>query len=447
MERAFNKIDWPKHNNRYGAAVIDDLLSGKNVVCVPGSRTHVTSITKSDFDVDQLKAIRSDLANKTVDDFNHAYKDPDAKIWTKIEKTPYSGKRGNERSDSAEVGVAIVVDGIFSYGKFDPATYKPSKRLIVGSTKAINDALILINSDKSWADSVIASGQTIAKHFATKKNFEIHHKSDLYNSLRRIGSRLSGLSADKWNPGDIMLIKPNLDIPAEVKQNIVDYNQFIGSGENVVFISLKKGDKQAQHGSYGLQKLLNRQGFNDVLKHYSNNPATIETITSQLKKLQIMPIANYLYCYGTSGDVYQAIVGDKPLPDDVKFDSATFGTAIVNGLQLMISAGVDREKFVDVISGAYLTASSRDPLSCNHYKVSGSHFEFVDKHNASTIDVDRILIPLNGTSRIIIKLVVDDKPAVMVIRSKEEGNLPQFIVVKDSAHYSGAVKLSTIKFK
>ena len=30
---------------------------------------------------------------------------------------------------------------------------------------------------------------------------------------------------------------------------------------------------------------------------------------------------------------------------------------------------------------------------------------------------------------------------------KEEGNLPQFIVVKDSAHYSGAVKLSTIKFK
>lgn len=426
-EGAFKAEDWSKHDFKYSKAVIDDLLAGKVLALGNSSQT----ISIDDFDREQLIKIRTNIDSTSRDDFNKAYRGSLSTIWSKIEKKSYSGSRVNEDVTGSELAVLVYIDAITSNQNIDDiANYKPTKRMQC-DPKLINNVVDLITRDKSWQHSCLNTAKAIISKIPQAKTYQLHYRDKVYNTIRETGARLGGFNGrlDRWNPADVMLIKKGaFPIDAQYTGNIVDYNNYIGKCEDVIGISLKKSDKSAMHGSVSLGTMLGElKQLNVAVKKYKDVKSTFPVVHKQLKKLQTSNIADLIYCTGVNSEVYKHIVADDD-NEDVKLKNGTFVNSVPNVLEFLIASGSNKDVFADICNMCYLWAASRAPKSCNYYKASENGCSLIDIHTAVDFKVNKVVIPLDGSSRVTFDITVDGNRWSMVARAKQERGFPQFII-------------------
>lgn len=445
-ESIFDKQDYSKHDYKYPLAVINDLLGGKQLKIKSGD-----TISLADFDKDALIKIRDDITNTTADDFNKAYKQKvgnTRSIWANIQKSPYSGSSADKKVPGAEAAVLIYLDILVNRGDInDIANYKPSKRFFTDQ-KYIDDAIGVMQTDASWQKSALQTARNIIKQFPKIQSYNIYYRDKQYNKLREIGNKLGnfGGQLDRWNPADVFFAKPGaVPIKSEHTGNITDYNAYIGACEDVIGISLKKADNQAMHGSVSLGNMLKQlPGIKTAMQKYKSVSETFDTVHKQLKTIQQQPIADIVYCVGEGSDIHNRIISGNR--ENVKLNNGTFINSVPNVLQFIVSGGNDKPTFEDAVKLCYLWAASRTPISCSHYKASATGCKFVDCKTAIEFKLERVIIPLNGNSRIQFDIDVDGNKWSLIARSKQEAAYPQFVIEHKRPRALGAKPINNVKF-
>ena len=426
-EGAFKTVDYPKHDFKYAKAVIDDLFAGKKLPLGKSNQT----VDINDFDKDALKRIRDDVTNSTLNDFNNAYQGSLRSIWSKIEKSPYSKSHANEDITGGELAVLVYIDALTSNQDVDDiAKYTPTKRMFTDS-KLLDNVVTLVSTNRSWQKSALATAKAIISKIPQAKTYELHYRDKWYNYLRELGNKLGGFDGrlDRWNPSDCFLIKKGTMPPsADNIENIVAYNTYIGKGEDVIGISLKKSDQKAMHGSVSVGTMIkNLKQLNMVMSKYKDVKSTFPVVHKQLKQLQSSKIADLLYCSGINSDIHRRINGEND-QEDIKLKNGTFVNSIPNVLQFLIACSNDKDLFIDTVNMCYLWAASRAPTSCSFWKASENGCKFVDVHTAVDFKLNKVVIPLDGSSRVTFNITVDGNDWSLVARAKQESGFPQFVI-------------------
>lgn len=329
-----------------------------------------------------------------------------------------------------EVGVLVYLDTILENIK-ELENYKPSKRLSISAK--IEDVIEFLQSDETWDKACKQSAETIYKNFGSSlKNYTFHHDDNLFNTIRKIGKELSGLSNfDKWNPSDIYLVKKwNPDT-----SNIIAYNNYVFNEKtlDVIGISLKKGEKEALHGAIALNVVNKKFGKPSLsVKFNKKDEKFVNEMTKLLLKIKQNKFADKIYCHTN---------GKKTFTDslnNIVITSPNYFKSIPVTLEFLANAGDDLE---DILKFAALSAMSISPNSCTYYKVEGNKLSIVPA-GKSSIEIKRLRIKLNGDTDCIADYVYNNNQYKLQIRSK--GSLPQFIVVKTAENPKDIIPIKSI---
>lgn len=154
-EATLDKAHWSHHDKYdYVAAVIKDLLDGKDVILGAGGEgaKGIKSVSVSDFDRDALDRILTDPSRYTNADFHDALNDDvkkifgQANIWNSIWKAPYSG-----------INMATKSSNVFEYKLCENLQY-----LIVNNGEDLPD-------DAMYKDATMNLWNRISSHPTIKK--------------------------------------------------------------------------------------------------------------------------------------------------------------------------------------------------------------------------------------------------------------------------------------
>ena len=430
----FKNIDFAKHDHQYSRSLINDLLANKPVKIFQTYADKIgDSISLSDFDEQKLIALTDNLSHATQDQFNDAYNGPDKSIFTKIDKAPYSGMDGNKKTALQEIGFAVCLDMLISHRQSSSNQYD-TDNIITDDKQSINDAIDFMRRNKEWLASNTDGAKALAAYLRNSDidltKYQIHRGSKLFNSIKAVGSKLSGLTADKWNPADIFLIKKGSNVEPSQFKNIIDYNQYIGANDQVIGVSLKKGETTALHGSFALRSLLNMVGVKVNHTKCQTIDQCKKLINDHLVSLQHSTIEKYIYLVTNPGDSTKTIA---QLVDQLHPKSDTFIDSFPPGLEFLSAVRNNEAKMIDALTAAYQVASSSHANSAPHIKVARNSVKTINPHNADVITINRIIIPLTGDIHILFDLTVTSESGSqqkikMQLRSKQQGNAPQFII-------------------
>jgi hypothetical protein len=183
----------------------------------------------------------------------------------------------------------------------------PSESLDPKSVREIQDYLNNLFLDKAAIKSLTdfwSVGYALSNILDNKKHIIL--RSNLFNSIRRLGNKLTRLPADKWCPGDIYITDRNYlgvisDYVSEIEKNIQDdsiaklndlfsdemmINNEKGSAiGSVVAISLKQEEAQAGKAKEFLKTLTKDQKQYNVTKaEYKLDDSEIESMIEDLRK-------------------------------------------------------------------------------------------------------------------------------------------------------------------
>lgn len=452
-ESKFNTNDYPKYGGKYPSRVIQALLDGKPVKLHDSDET----ITIDDFDKHSLEKILDDVEHTTYEDFNNAFNGKIRAIWSKIEKTPFrdNKKTGGDSTAASEAAVIVALD-LYAHNKTidDLSDYQKSNSVHV-SDKDVAKAVNLLTSDKKWRKSINGIVHNIVKSITHDiSKYEFHYGDDLYHAIIRTGATLAGFDVttrDRWNPADIFLVKKGVtSIPSYAKTNIVAFNEWVGKCDDVIGISIKKGDVAAQHGSIGvgravdaINKLDDLPNLDASVDNFKTVKASLPTIRKQLQTIKQSAVSKYFYVTGTDSQLYKALVGETD--DHGQLKNNTFQSAIPMALQFFVSASKTPKQFEDVIKMCYLYAASRTPTSCNFWKVGQEHAVFVDQKTAVDFKVLKVIVPLNGNSTILIECNVNGNRWFITCRSRRENTKPLFSIEHRNHHTEHAIPISQVK--
>lgn len=112
----------------------------------------------------------------------------------------------------------------------------------------IEEIFDFIENDSSWRIMTFGQAQRLVKEFNLNSNYEFHRGSEITNTIRKLGKKLSKVkSADLWNPSDIYIFeKGTLDEEDfSIYSDVHVLNSYLGdlTDENKLFmISLKAGE-------------------------------------------------------------------------------------------------------------------------------------------------------------------------------------------------------------
>lgn len=450
----FSNQDYDKHDYLYLNKVIDDLIAGRKVKIFKDYVTKIgDSIDKSDFDIDQLNAIAADTKQSTVEQFNKAFNRDDKSIFTKIDKSPYSGRNGQAvggaKTVLQEVGFAVCFDAIAN-GKDNIEDYKINDNVVAKNQHEIEQAIEFLKQDKSWLNANLEGAKALVEYLRENninpQNYEIHRGSPLFDQIKKVGSKLTEMTADKWNPADVLLIKKGVTVNPTGFKNYIDYNQYIGANKDVIGVSLKKGDHEALHGAFALGQLvkllkLGSEGF----KEFNNVDECKPALIDYLNQLQHSVIADDVYIYTNKADSGKTIT---ELVNQMKPNSSAFSKSFPPALQFLISVRNNREKMIDAVTAAYLVANSTHSTSCPFIKVSGSSVKQINSQNADTVKVNRILIPLTGDIHVLFDVTVtsiDETKTNIKLQLRSKGSAPQFIILKEDISTKIGTKIAQFK--
>ena len=179
---------------------------------------------------------------------------------------------GSTQTAWQESGVLLYLDNDLK----PLENYKPTARLHVGKDERESNTIVeetlafLERNVNNWNDICLNTARQIAKKVPNYQQYEFHRGSVLFNTIKNKGLKLTGLkrvSSDKWNPSDIFLIKKGVDVLSKIKQmeNVVQINQYLAEFDEVIGVSLKKGDTDAAHGAISLDNVVAMQSLGQPL--------------------------------------------------------------------------------------------------------------------------------------------------------------------------------------
>ena len=239
---------------------------------------------------------------------------------------------------------------------------------------------------------------------------------------------MTNLNPDKWNPSDIFLIKNSSDVVKHLDSidNINDYNTYFSEFKDIIGISLKKSDKEALHGAIALESVMSLKDSNHKKLKIVDNMVEIKTnLKTQLKELRESQLSDLIFI----SKFQSKNINDNI--DSLTPSSANFKKSLPLGIAFLTQNCNDVKSFLDLIKLAYLTASSKHPLSCVHFKADDEHISKIVNEEDFNFKFEKIIIPLNGDTNIIFAININNEPIKLQLRSK--GSRPQFIIVKTDA--------------
>jgi len=328
-----------------------------------------------------------------------------------------------DKTSLQEVGLLIMLDSLIATGNTDLHNYTASSKMHVKAN--LNDVVAFLLENKDWFKVAADGAKVILKEFNfIRSGYNFHHDSTEFNAIRTLGKKLAKASSpDKWNPSDIYLIK---DYETGFT-DIFNYNDYISDNTKIIGISLKKGEKDAMHGSFSLMNTAAHFNLNYKKNTYKSLDDAKPAILKLFKSLKHHSIAYYAK-YGTSENLEEIVETLAP-------DSVNYLLSIMPQLAFFNSVK-STEELHKILKFAILTSMSISPLSAPHYKLEGTKFSHIPSGSKS-IRIDEVILPLNSDANSLIKFRFHNKDMLVSLRSK--GAQPQFSILKKG--YSAPIKL------
>lgn len=335
---------------------------------------------------------------------------------------------GDDKTTLQEVGYLVLLDMLLSNQK-DISTYKPTTRLIVKAN--IENVINFLETNKDWYDSSLSGAKKTISEFGASnlKKYNFHHDDDLFNKIRTLGLKISGLSnKDKWNPADVYLIKkwkPDTT-------NIITFNNYIEKSGDVIGISLKKSPKEALHGAVALNVIAAEFGFNKFSAKYKEiNDLFVKDMKRYITKLKNHPLKNIMYVTIENKNLTESLKNLKP-------ESKNYFKSLPPAIEFLSETN---ENLIDVLKFSIMTAMSISPKSCGHWKLEGGSLSY--QPTDFEIEILKIRLKLNGNTDTIFDFKFNGKQMKLQLRSK--GSLPQFIIIKTAEEGKDLLKINELK--
>jgi len=424
----FTNADIPKHDYMYVKAVLDDLKPDPDILKKAQQYMNSNDISKL---TELLKSLN----------------------WTKIDKSPYSGK-GSSRTppvtDESEQGVLLFLE-LFVAGVLKPSqeTYEPvfcnhldifkfSKTKL--TDQEISKSIAFLKSKEDWASSCFSSAYAIYTMFkGSLRDYTFHQNSQTFNTIRTLGSNLSKLKADKWNPADVYLIHKTFNI-SEIKfLSLGELNSYLGSNEKVIGISLKKSNELANHGKASLSLTTYKKRipkrFSITVKDHKTKVTTITKDGQTMLNEYMTTISqrfDNLYYRSNEGPIF-----DQIRTATIKSDNYDKSLPVILDWICQHTNQADLE---DSIKALVYHALSLNLLSCPHLKCYGSDKTIVQVGEKPDVAINKIFFKLNGDTDVIFEVQIKNTRYKAQIRSF--GSIPQLELKKsDTGKWNTPIKL------
>lgn len=346
--------------------------------------------------------------------------------FSKIHKSNVSGitlkgQKSDNKDDLAECGVVYYLDMFLNTKLTDIKFYTDAQVKNTRTKTPLDSVKIFLFENPDWDKACKDAAKCILNEIILKqnlRNYEFHHKTDIFNDLKKQGKQLTKLAEDKWNPGDFFLVKPTYKIKSY--KTYQELNKEINAFDNIIPISLKKSAKEALGGSYALNNLSGNYGLPNFksIKYKSfddNFFKFFKECMVELKKHKNSDIIRVR----TNNSNLAAIYGE--IASNAK--AANFFEGFPPSLAFI---AMSSKYFNDIMFEVVCNCLSRSPLSSNFYKVSGNHLEVFDSL-PSDFKIEYCAVSCDGNADIKWNVKIDGKLWKLQLRSK--GSLPQFMLV------------------
>lgn len=283
--------------------------------------------------------------------------------------------------------------------------------------------------------------------------FEIHHKTNVFNEVKRLGKQHSGLNEDKWNPADLFLVQFGCSntVLKKIKEfkSYLEYNNYISSNTDIIGVSLKESREGALHGSVSGQvfcgHLIGQSSQTRIAQVQCDkyNEKLIKFVPDFFKKLK--KIAGKVPVYTLVKDIdnpeQQLISVMKKCGQGIKVKT-TGNTEVskaffksISGCLAVYSELIDHskyktEKLNEIFKIAFDYAESKLSNSCPYEKILGSEYEHVGYMNTPA-EIQGIYIPCDGQTQFVCNVKIDGHVYKFQLRSKTASAPPQFIVISN----------------
>ena len=407
----FSNADITKHNYQYVLAVLDDIDSG---------------VLKFDIDSDFTKHTRNIIKQQNDNLLKECLK---VINWTKIDKSPYSGKGGSRTppvTDESEQAVIIFLD-MFING-IQPEDFEIiflkylddySPKNVILDNSHIKKTINFLKENHQWAAACWGSAHTIFNYFGNLKDYNLHQNTIEFNTIRSLGSKLSGLKADKWNPADIYLIKKSFQVNTLKKLTLSELNNLIAEDNAIIGISLKKSQEGANHGKSTIAHSAKLKNINlipapKIVKDGKLTTGGVTLLKAQAREVK-QTLGKLAFYRKTDGSITQQI-------ENAKIKSDNFQKSIPVILD-WISKHKNDDDFIDSVIFLSLNALSLNPLSCSYLKCLGADKVIKKIGEKPEITVSKVKLKFNGEIDLIIDIRVNKTPYKAQVRSF--GSIPQ----------------------
>ena len=413
-QRTLSSLDFYKHDFLYSKTICEKLLSEQLVY------TPKTQYSIGDFHQDKLQSLLERLNQQDqtllVSDFNDCFKVHDIQHrWTRMYKAQLFEKNDpNIDNGNNELLVLVYLDKKIQKGNFksivEDLDYQPSDRIKHKGEIDIKAMRDWVGDDRDWDWSCRENAMLIWEKFGRRlPHFEFHHRSVLSEAIRERGRRLSHMHDDKWNTSDIYFIKPNIK-PLNKFTTIESYNEYIGSDEDVIGVSLKK-DEKSQMGSYSLARMckefaleyLDHKMFKLVNKGSYN--------TEYNKKIKQFVISIRDKCQDKLKVVeFVPDIDDKHIDQtisNIRANTQYYYRSILPSLNWLdqMKSFDQLQKYTGIL---VTTAIGRNPNACPHWQINAKRLEHVRPIDENTKwELNSVTIPLSGSPEVRIEGLLD----------------------------------------
>lgn len=349
-----------------------------------------------------------------------------------VSGTTLNGLKSDNKDDLAECGVVYYLDMFLNTDLTDIKFYTDDQVKNAKTKTPLESVKAFLLKHPDWDKSCSDAAKCILNKIILKKNlrtYEFHHKTDIFNDLKKQGKQLTGLAEDKWNPADLFLVKPTYRV--KKYKTYQELNKEINSFDNIIPIDLKKSDCGAFGGSYALNNLSGKYGLPNFknIKYKSFNDNFFKFFKDCIVKLRKHKNSNIIRVRVDSNNLVDIY---KEINSNVK--ATNFFNGFPPSLAFIASSS---NHFNDIIFEVICNCLSRNPLSSNFYKVSGNHLEICDRL-PSDLKIEYCVVSCNGDADIKWNVKIDGRLWKLQLRSK--GSLPQFILIPHPVNHSNLDK-------
>lgn len=373
----------------------------------------------------------------------------------------YWNSSGN-KTNNQEIGVLIWVS-ILLHGKTkklaDFKNDRLKKFIVAKSDKEIEDSLSFLEKEslkkngwneqcKNSAEAIVGSLQSMNINVS---NHKLHQGGSLFDNLRSLGKKLSGLStADKWNPSDIYFIKQNINSAPSFK-TVEELNSYLATFTDIIGVSLK--GSSALHGAIALNSIFDK--IKELRKPNVKEWKVGKTLTPEQKK-EFKSLLNKVKSaakscpyevnlYLSNKTKYNLSTNMDEMLNNMNISSENWGQSIPITLAYLAQLNTEQlwEKF---IFRGYCLASSQTYESAQYLKADGrGHIEIIKPGvNEADFKCFQCRIPLSGETNVVFEAQYNGEPLKLQFRSK--GSKPQLIIIKTQEQVKSSIGIEKFKF-